>query len=79
MQDIAANTHFQQRGSILSLEDPATGQILNIPNLPFRLLGTPGRVRFPGLPMGSANCAVYEKLLGCSKNRIAGLKEEGAI
>ena len=79
MQDIAANPQFNDRGSILTIEDPTTGEILKIPNLAFRLLGTPGRIRFPGLPVGSANESVYGKLLGRSREQIAELRENGVI
>jgi len=79
MQDIAANPQYKERGSIVEIIDPATGEALKIPNLSFRLLGTPGRIRFPGLPMGSANEAVYGALLGHSQERIADFREKGVI
>jgi formyl-CoA transferase len=79
MQDIAANPHFAERGSILRVADPATGEILKIPNLSFRLTGTPGRIRFPGLPLGSANEFVYGTLLGRSSEQIAELEDKGVI
>ena len=48
--------HYHERGSFCVIEDPATGIELNIPNLPFRLLGQhETKIRFPGLPQASAN------------------------
>jgi crotonobetainyl-CoA:carnitine CoA-transferase CaiB-like acyl-CoA transferase len=79
MQDIAANPQFNDRGSILTIEDPVTGELLKIPNLSFRLMGSPGRIRFPGLPVGSANNTVYGALFGRSKDQIAELIESGVI
>jgi succinyl-CoA:(S)-malate CoA-transferase subunit A/succinyl-CoA:(S)-malate CoA-transferase subunit B len=79
MQDIAANPHFAERGSILRVADPASGEILKIPNLSFRLTGTPGRIRFPGLPLGSANEFIYGTLLGRSSEQIAELEDKGVI
>jgi crotonobetainyl-CoA:carnitine CoA-transferase CaiB-like acyl-CoA transferase len=63
----------------LQIEDPATGVLLKIPNLPLRMLGTPGRIRFPGLPLGSANDVIYRDLLGYSSEDLARLKVRGAI
>jgi crotonobetainyl-CoA:carnitine CoA-transferase CaiB-like acyl-CoA transferase len=64
---------------MVELEDPLTGQLLKIPNVPFRLLGTPGRIRFPGLPLGSANDVIFRDLLGYSKEELQEIKDSGAI
>jgi crotonobetainyl-CoA:carnitine CoA-transferase CaiB-like acyl-CoA transferase len=79
MADIAGNIHYRQRESIVEMEDPVTGILLKIPNVPFRMLGTPGRIRFPGLPLGAANEVVYRDLLGYSADEISAMKECGAI
>ena len=79
MRDVAENVHFRERGSMVELEDPLTGQLLKIPNVPFRLLATPGRIRFPGLPLGSANAVIYRDLLGYSEVDIRQMKACGAI
>jgi len=63
----------------VELEDPLTGQLLKIPNVPFRLLGTPGRIRFPGLPLGSANDVIYRDVLGYSKEELQKMQAGGAI
>jgi crotonobetainyl-CoA:carnitine CoA-transferase CaiB-like acyl-CoA transferase len=64
---------------MVAIEDPATGQVLKIPNVPFRMLGTPGRIRFPGLPLGSANEVIFRDLLGYSGEEIQTMKACGAI
>jgi len=79
MKEIGGNPHFLERGSVIEIEDPATGVLLKIPNVPFGLLSSPGRIRFPGLPMGSANHAIYGSLLGYSREEIERLKTSGAI
>lgn len=79
MKEIGGNPHFLERGSLIEIEDPATGVLLKIPNVPFGLLSSPGRIRFPGLPLGSANHAIYGSLLGYSREEIEGLKTSGAI
>ena len=79
MQDVAENPHCRERGSMIAIEDPVTGQELKIPNVPFRMLGTPGRIRFPGLPLGSANDVIYSDLLGYSVEELARLRAVEAI
>jgi len=79
MQDIGENDHYRARESILKIQDPVTGEVLQIPNMSFRLLGTPGRIRFAGLPLGSANEAIYGDLLGYDKAAIAEFKKNGVI
>lgn len=79
MQDLADDAHCRERGSTVEIEDPATGRLLRIPNVPFRMLGTPGRIRFPGLPLGSANDVIYRDLLGCSEEELARLRGDGTV
>jgi formyl-CoA transferase len=79
MQDIVDNEHYRARDSILKIKDPVTGTVLQIPNISFRLLGTPGRIRFPGLPLGSANEAIYGDLLGYDNTAIDKFKRNGVI
>jgi crotonobetainyl-CoA:carnitine CoA-transferase CaiB-like acyl-CoA transferase len=79
MKDIGQDPHYQERQSVLDIEDPATGTPLKIPNVPFRLHATPGRIRFPGLPLGSANEVIYRDLLGYSEEEIRQMKACEAI
>jgi crotonobetainyl-CoA:carnitine CoA-transferase CaiB-like acyl-CoA transferase len=79
MKDIDEDPHYNERDSIIEIEDPATGTNLKIPDLAFRMTGTPGKIRFPGLPHGSANKVVYGELLGYSSEEIERLKEVKAI
>lgn len=70
MIDISKDDHYIKRESFIELEDPATKLTLKIPNLAFRLKDTPGKIRFPGLPQGSANEVIFKDLLGCTENQI---------
>ncbi len=79
MQDIAANPHYRERQSLVDIADPATGIGLQLPNVPFRLQATPGRIRFPGLPLGAANAVIYRELLGYSEDILEQMKAGGVI
>ncbi len=80
MADIDEDEHYAERGSFYYCEDPATGIDLKMPNIPFRLLGEKStKIRFPGLPQASANEIVYGELLGYSPEKVAELREAGAI
>jgi crotonobetainyl-CoA:carnitine CoA-transferase CaiB-like acyl-CoA transferase len=79
MEDIAKDDHYRERGTLIEIEDPLTGIMLKIPDVAFRMMGRPGKIRFPGLPQGSANEVIYRDLLGYSSEQIAKLKEEATI
>lgn len=79
MEDIAKDPHIQARGSIASVFDPVTGRTISFPEISIRLLKTPGKIRFPGLPMGSANEVIYQDLLGYAPAEIAEMKNKGVI
>lgn len=79
MKGIGENPHYSERKSMIEIEDPATGTLLKMPDLAYRMLGTPGKVRFAGLPHGSANEVILQDLLGYSIKDIERFKKEGAI
>lgn len=79
MADIANDPHVQARGSITAIFDPVTHTNIPLPETAIRLSVTPGKVRFPGLPMGAANEVVLEDLLGYSPDEVADFKRAGAI
>jgi hypothetical protein len=43
------------------------------------MTATPGKIRFPGLPLGAANTSIYKDLLGYSKDKIRKMKTVGLI
>lgn len=79
MEDIAKDEHYRERKTIIEMEDPATGIMLKMPDVTFRMLGRPGKIRFPGLPHGSANEVIYRDILGYSAEQIAKFKSEATI
>jgi crotonobetainyl-CoA:carnitine CoA-transferase CaiB-like acyl-CoA transferase len=79
MEDIANDPHVKERGSIVQVFDPDSERTISFPEIPIRLLHTPGAVRFHGLPMGSANEVIYQDLLGYSPQEIEGMKAKGVI
>lgn len=79
MKDIAEDIHYNERQSFIEIEDPATGVTIKMPNQPFRFLGTPGRIRFPGLPLGSANEVILNDLLDYSQDQIQEMIETRVI
>jgi crotonobetainyl-CoA:carnitine CoA-transferase CaiB-like acyl-CoA transferase len=79
MEDIAKDPHYEARESWIEIDDPLTGTPIKMPNVPFRILGSQGEVRFPGLPLGAANDVIYEDLLEYSREDVEKLRETGAI
>ncbi|HYB19575.1 MAG TPA: CoA transferase, partial [Thermodesulfobacteriota bacterium] len=79
MEDISQDLHVKERGSLASVFDPATEKTISFPDIAIRLLQSPGQIRFPGLPMGSANEIVLEDILGYSPEEVTALKTQGAI
>ena len=79
MKDIDEDRHYNERGTLIEMEDPVTGTLLRMPNVPFRMSGKPDKIRFPGLPHGAANAAIYEDLLGYSPEAVEKLKETNVI
>lgn len=81
MKEIDEDPHFEARGSIIRVTDPVSGVELKMPDVPFRMgpinpkedpttSNRQAKLRFPGLPMGSANQVVYRDLLGYNQAQI---------
>ena len=75
MKEIDEDPHYEARGSIIRVTDPVSGVELKMPDVPFRMGDNSDRnkkskLRFPGLPMGSANQVVYWDLLGYNQDQI---------
>ena len=75
MKEIDEDPHYEARGSIIRVTDPVSGVELKMPGVPFRMgndseANKKSKLRFPGLPMGSANQVVYRDLLGYSQEQI---------
>ena len=79
MRDIAEDPHVRERKTLVDVNDPATGKSFRIPNVPIRLLNTPGEIRFPGLPLGAANEVIYKDLLGYSSEQLEELRNSKVL
>jgi len=79
MEDIAQDAHYQERESYIEIKDPVSDAVLKIPNVPFHLLDRPGKIRFPGLPHGSANKVILSDVLGYLPEEIETLISTDAI
>jgi crotonobetainyl-CoA:carnitine CoA-transferase CaiB-like acyl-CoA transferase len=75
---VVADPHVQATEMITTIEDEDLGP-LQMQNLLFRLLGSPGRIRFTGRSLGQDNETVYRERLGLDRERVAELREQGVI
>lgn len=69
---------YQALDSITTVNDPDLGP-LKMQNVMFRLLDTPGEIKWTGKAKGADNAAVYSELLGFDDERLAALATEGVI
>jgi crotonobetainyl-CoA:carnitine CoA-transferase CaiB-like acyl-CoA transferase len=76
--DIAADPHFDERGSITTVEHPALGP-LRMQGLIAHLTRTPGRIRTTGALLGEHNDEILRDLLGCPPDELARLVSESVV
>ncbi len=75
--DVMNDPQYQALSSIITLPDEELGQV-KMQNVLFRMLGTPGKVRWAGRKLGQDNEAVYAQL-GLTPERLAELREKGVV
>lgn len=75
--DIVADPQYAALNSIITVDDEDLGP-LKMQNLLFRMLATPGRVRWAGRRLGQDNERVYSEL-GVSSERLATLRAQGVV
>ncbi len=75
--DVLKDPQYQALGSIVSVPDRELGAV-KMQNVLFRMLGTPGRVRWAGRRLGEDNAAVYGAL-GVTPERLAALRAEAVV
>jgi crotonobetainyl-CoA:carnitine CoA-transferase CaiB-like acyl-CoA transferase len=75
--DVMKDPQYQALGSIVSVPDEELGAV-KMQNVLFRMLGTPGRIRWAGRRLGQDNEAVYGEL-GVSPERLRELRAEGVV
>jgi crotonobetainyl-CoA:carnitine CoA-transferase CaiB-like acyl-CoA transferase len=75
--DVMRDAQYQALESIISLPDDELGQV-KMQNVLFRMLGTPGKVRWSGRRLGQDNDEVFSEL-GVSAERLADLRSRGVV
>ena len=70
MEDISKDVHYQERESVVEIKDPISDAFFKMPSLPFRVSSAPFKIRFTGLPQGSANEVIFSDLLEYSPEQI---------
>jgi crotonobetainyl-CoA:carnitine CoA-transferase CaiB-like acyl-CoA transferase len=78
MEQLVNDPHVRSTNLITSVEDDDLGS-LKMQNLSFRMLGTPGRIRFTGRGPGQDTDEVFGERLDLDADRLAELREKGVI
>ena len=76
--EVMADPQFRALGSFINVEDADFGSI-RMQNVMFRMVATPGRVRFAGRQLGQDNEAIYCGRLGLTREQLAELRNAGVI
>ncbi|MCX5101780.1 CaiB/BaiF CoA-transferase family protein [Streptomyces sp. NBC_00439] len=76
--DIAADPHYRERGTLVTVQDPEFGELPMPAPVP-RMSGTPGSIRTTGPALGEHNDEVYQGLLGIDAEQLAALRGDGVI
>jgi len=78
MAQLAVDPHLLDREAVTSVSTPELG-LVRMPGVLPKLAMTPGSIRSPAPPMGSANHDVYGGLLGLSESECDALRDAGVI
>ncbi len=76
--DMLADPHFAAREALVKVAHPEFANLV-MQNVFPKLSATPGKVNWPGQPIGAHSHAIYHELLGFSDDDIRGLQSEGII
>jgi crotonobetainyl-CoA:carnitine CoA-transferase CaiB-like acyl-CoA transferase len=75
--DVMEDPQYRALESIVEVDDSELGP-LKMQNVAFRMSETPGRIRWPGPPLGAHNEEVWGEL-GVDAERLAALRERGVV
>ena len=78
VEELMSDPQVATLDAITTIEDEDLGP-LRMQNIMFRLLGTPGGIRFSGRRLGQNSEEVYSELLGLEGDKLARLRAEGVI
>jgi crotonobetainyl-CoA:carnitine CoA-transferase CaiB-like acyl-CoA transferase len=76
-RDIVEDPHVQATQMLVRVPDDDLGNVL-MHNVMWRLSQSPGRIRFPGRPLGADTDAVLQEL-GYDRADVAALREQGVV
>jgi crotonobetainyl-CoA:carnitine CoA-transferase CaiB-like acyl-CoA transferase len=77
-QDTLAEAHWWERGVFQRFEDPHYGT-LTLQAPPWKMSGTPPRVKWVCRPVGADNAAIYTRYLGLAPSELAALRARGVV
>ena len=77
VRDVLADSQYQALESIIAVPDEELGPV-KMQNVLYRMLGTPGRVRWPGRRLGQDTAAVLAEI-GVDATRLAELRARGVV
>ena len=78
IRDIFKDPQYQARGNIVEVADPDFGSVKMQGAIPF-FSRSPGKVRFPGGPLGAHNDEICKGELGLTAAELADLSERNVI
>ncbi|MGH3504584.1 MAG: CaiB/BaiF CoA transferase family protein, partial [Nocardioidaceae bacterium] len=76
--DIAADPHYRERGTFLTVTDDDYGELPMVAPLP-HMSGTPGRIRSLGPELGQHTDEILAEILGLDHTSIEQLRTDGVI
>lgn len=77
VRDVLADPQFAALGTVADVPDDDFGSV-KMQNVPFRMSGTPGEIRFAGRGHGADTSAVFAEL-GLGQDEIADLRARGVV
>jgi crotonobetainyl-CoA:carnitine CoA-transferase CaiB-like acyl-CoA transferase len=77
-EDVLKDPHFRARGFFVEVTHPNAGRVTQ-PGAPFRMAGTPWRIRRCAPRLGEHNEEIYGGMLGLSREELSVLREQGVI
>jgi crotonobetainyl-CoA:carnitine CoA-transferase CaiB-like acyl-CoA transferase len=78
ISQIMEDPQYRALGSIVEVDDPELGPV-KMQNVMFRMLETPGRIRWTGCRLGEHNEEIYRDELGLSPSELDRLRADGVI
>ena len=78
VEQLVTDPHIEALGAITTIDDDDLGP-LRMQNIMFRLLDTPGGIRFSGRRLGQDTDQVYAQLLGLEADKLDQLRNDGVL